>query len=187
MGAGETLPVPGVVPVGHSALGDHLATLDALCREFFLVAFGAVDVMLLGYEGLCADGVLAGAADEALLVPLPRLVLHLLHPRLEDVPASVAPRGELGVVAGAAVDPVRLGAELFVHQAAPTLVTQETGLVPVLLLVGKILRVNPNDLAALVTGVGEDVLVTFDAVRMVISEDIPGQERGAISNNIMLV
>ena len=46
---------------------------------------------------------------------------------------------------------------------------------PVLLLVGKILGVNPNDLATLITGVGEDVLVTFDAVRMVISQDIPGQ------------
>ena len=36
VGAGETLPVPGVVPVGHSALGDHLATLDAFRRELFL-------------------------------------------------------------------------------------------------------------------------------------------------------
>ena len=35
--------------------------------------------MLLGDEGLGADGVLAGAADEALLVPLTGLVLHLLH------------------------------------------------------------------------------------------------------------
>ena len=108
VGAGEALPVPGVVPVGHPTLGDHLATLDALCREFFLVAFGAVDVMLLGYKGLCADGVLAGAADEALFVPLPGLVFHLLHPRLENVAAAVATGGELGVIAGAAVDPVRL-------------------------------------------------------------------------------
>ena len=42
-----------------------------------------------------------------------------------------------------------------------------------LFLVRKILRVNPDDLAALITGVGEHVLVTFDAVRMVISQDIP--------------
>ena len=35
--------------------------------------------MLLGDEGLGADRVLAGAADEALLVPLTGLVLHLLH------------------------------------------------------------------------------------------------------------
>ena len=143
--------------------------------------------MLLGYEGLGADGVLAGAADEALLVPLPRLVLHLLHAGLEDVPAAVAAGGELSIVARPAVNTVSLGAELFVHQAAPTLVTQETGLVPVLLLVGKILRVNPNDLAALVTGVGEHVLVTFDAVGMVISQDVSVREGHNYDNNTMLV
>ena len=108
MGAGEALPVPGVVPVGHPTLCDHLATLDTLCREFFFIAFGAVDVMLFGYKGLCADGVLAGAADEALFVPLPGLVFHLLHPRLENVAAAVATGGELRVIAGAAVDPIRL-------------------------------------------------------------------------------
>ena len=36
VGAGETLPVPGVVPVGDSALGDHLAALNAFGRELFL-------------------------------------------------------------------------------------------------------------------------------------------------------
>ena len=36
VGAGETLPVPGIVPVGHSALGDHLAALNALGGELFL-------------------------------------------------------------------------------------------------------------------------------------------------------
>ena len=143
--------------------------------------------MLLGYEGLGADGVLAGAADEALLVPLPRLVLHLLHAGLEDVPAAVAAGGELSIVARPAVNTVSLGAELFVYQAAPTFVTEEAGLVPVLLLVGKILRVNPNDLAALVTGVGEHVLVTFDAVGMVISQDVSDSEGHNYDNNTMLV
>ena len=143
--------------------------------------------MLLGYEGLGADGVLAGAADEALLVPLPRLVLHLLHAGLEDVPAAVAAGGELSIVARPAVNTVSLGAELFVYQAAPTFVTEEAGLVPVLLLVRKILRVNPNDLAALVTGVGEHVLVTFDAVGMVISQDVSVREGHNYDNNTMLV
>ena len=57
----------------------HLTALNALCCELLLVALGAVDVVLLGDEALGADGVLAGAADEALLVPLTSLVLHLLH------------------------------------------------------------------------------------------------------------
>ena len=57
----------------------HLAAFDAFCCEFLLVALGAVDVMLLGDEALGADGVLAGAAHETLLMPLPGLVLHLLH------------------------------------------------------------------------------------------------------------
>ena len=66
-----------------------------------------------------------------------------------------------------------LGSELFVHQAAPTLVAEEAGLVPMFLLIGQILRVNTNDLAALITGVGEHVLVALDAVRVVISQDVP--------------
>ena len=155
-----------------------------------LITLGTVDVVLLGDEGLGADGVLAGAADEALLVPLPRLVLHLLHPGLEDVPAGVAPRRELGVIAGAAVDPVRLRAELFVHQAGPALAALETALVPVLLLVGKILQtshlivrplsfpspdlaVDADHLPALVAVVGEDALVAADAVGMFLPEDVP--------------
>ena len=93
----------------------------------------------------------------------------------EDVPAAVAPGGELRVVAWPAVDTVGLGAKLLVHEGGAALGAHEACLVPVLLLVGKILGVNPNDLATLITGVGEDVLVTFDAVRMVISQDIPGQ------------
>ena len=64
----------------HGAVSvSYLAAFDAFSCEFLLVALSAVDVVLLGYEGLGADGVLAGAAHETLLVPLPGLVLHLLH------------------------------------------------------------------------------------------------------------
>ena len=59
-----------------------LAALDTLGGKLVFIAAGAVDVILLGDEALGADGVAADAADEAALVPLPRLVLHLLHARL---------------------------------------------------------------------------------------------------------
>jgi len=108
MGAGEAFPVPRIIPVRHSSLGDHLAAFDAFCCEFLLVALGAVDVMLLGDETLGADGVLAGAAHETLLVPLTGLVLHLLHAGLENITAAIAASGELGIIAGAAVDTVSL-------------------------------------------------------------------------------
>ena len=79
MGAGEAFPMPGVVAVSHTSLRDHLAALDALGRKLLFITLGAVDVVLLRDEALGADGILAGAADEALLVPLTSFVLHLLH------------------------------------------------------------------------------------------------------------
>ncbi len=57
----------------------HLAAFEAFCCELLLVALVAVDVMLFGDEALGADGILAGAAHETLFMPLPGLVLHLLH------------------------------------------------------------------------------------------------------------
>ena len=62
----------------------YFVTLDAFGCKLVLVALCAVDVVLLGDERLGADGALARAAHEALLVPLPRLVLHLLHACTEN-------------------------------------------------------------------------------------------------------
>ena len=105
-------------------------------------------------------------------MPLPRLVLHLLHASLEDVLTSVTPGSKLCIIAGATVDPVSFGAKLLVHQRGSTFAALEAGLMPMFLLVAQILAVNANDLATLVTVVGEDTLVTFDAVGMVISQHI---------------
>lgn len=107
--ASEAVPVPGLVLVRHAAAGDnlektsslnsestlfcksfltcdsfdinllYLVALDASGSELILVAAGAVDLLLAGYEALGADRVLAHDAAETLLVPLSRLVLHLLR------------------------------------------------------------------------------------------------------------
>jgi len=56
----------------------HLIALNAARGELLLVAAGAVDLLLPRDEGLGPDGRLADAAAEAVLVPLPGFVLHLL-------------------------------------------------------------------------------------------------------------
>jgi len=139
VGTCEALPVPRVVAVSHATLSDNLVALDAFGGEFVFVAFCAINVMFLGNERLGSDRVLAGATYEASLVPLTRLVLHLLHTCSEDISASVASGGELSVVAGAAIYSVGFGAELFVHQRRPAFGADEARLVPMLLLVRQIL------------------------------------------------
>lgn len=173
MSAGEALPMPGVVTVGDTSLRDDLATLDALGCKLLLVTFSTVDIVLLRDEGFCADRVLASAADKTLLVPLAGLVLHFLHTCFEDIPAAIAPCGELGVVARTAVDSVSFGSKLLVHQAAPALVAQEASLVPVLLLVGQILGINANNFSTFIAVVCEHIFVAFDTVWVVISQNIP--------------
>jgi hypothetical protein len=60
----------------------------------------------------------------------------------ENLAASIAAGRELGIVAVAAVDFVRLGAELLVHQGHSALAAQEARLMPVLVFVGKVLKYN---------------------------------------------
>lgn len=54
--------------------------------------------------------------------------------------ASIAPGGELLVVTASAVDPVAFGPELFVDKGLPAGGAEETGLVPVLILIGQVLK-----------------------------------------------
>lgn len=56
----------------------YLVTLDATSCELVLIAAGAIDLLFTRDKALRADRVLANDAAEALLVPLPCLVLHLL-------------------------------------------------------------------------------------------------------------
>jgi hypothetical protein len=63
----------------EAATDTYLVAFDAASGELLLVATGAVNLLLPGDERLGADGSAADNAAEALLVPLARLVLHLLR------------------------------------------------------------------------------------------------------------
>lgn len=108
--------MPWVVLVGHTARGDDLTALDASSSELLLVAARTVDLLLTRDEALGADGGLAHTATEALLVPLTGLVLHLLVACSEDLSTSVAPGGELSIIARTTEDLLHLTAELLVHE-----------------------------------------------------------------------
>lgn len=64
---------------GKSTLVLHLVALNASSGKLVLVARGAIDLLLARDEAFSPDRVLAYHAAEALLVPLPGLVLHLLR------------------------------------------------------------------------------------------------------------
>jgi len=113
--AGEAFPVPRVITVSYSTLGDHLTTLDTFGSELLFIALCAINVVFLGNKAFGANRVLAGTADEAFLMPLSGLVFHLLHTGLEYISTAVTSCSKLCIIAGATVDPVSLGSELFVH------------------------------------------------------------------------
>jgi len=113
--AGKAFPMPGVIAVGYSTLGDHLTALDTFGSKLLLIALSTINVVLLGDETFSANRVLAGTAYKAFLVPLSGFVFHLLHTGLEYIATPVTPRSKLCIIAGATVYPVSLRSELFVH------------------------------------------------------------------------
>ncbi len=126
VGAGEALPVPGLVLERHAARRHHLLALGALGRELLLEAGDAVHVRVVGEdERLGADGHLADGALEAPVVPLAVLVLHLLHARPKGVAAGVAAGRELGVVAGTAEEVSVFGGERLLHERRLASLTYE--------------------------------------------------------------
>jgi len=171
--ASEALSMPRIVTVGDTSLGDNLAALDTLGGKLLLVALGTVDIVLLGDEGLCANWVLASAADETLLVPLAGLVFHFLHTCFKNIPTAITTSGELSIIARSAVDSVSFGSKLLVNKTGPALVAQEASFMPMLLLVGEVLGVNPNNFAAFIAVICKYVFITFNAVWVVIPQDVP--------------
>jgi len=105
-------------------------------------------------------------------VPLPLLIFHFFVACSENLPASVASSSKLGVVAWAAVDLVHLTAKLFIHQGQLAFVTQEAFFMPVFILIRQVLGIDADDDITVLAGIGEDCLVTLNAVGMVILQDI---------------
>lgn len=115
VGAGEAVAVEGRALVGDAALVDDTIALGASLGKLLLVAWDADELVVTWDEPLVSDWLSAGEADEAVFVPLLAAELKLLHSSLEDVSASVAPGGEVVVMAIGAVKLLILGGEGLVH------------------------------------------------------------------------
>ena len=57
----------------------HLNTFDTFRSKLVLVALCAINLVFLGYKRFCSNWVRASATDKTFFVPLPGLILHLLH------------------------------------------------------------------------------------------------------------
>lgn len=75
--AHETLLVPGLLPVSDTPCGDRLFALHTLQGVLLLIAGHAEVLVLLRYEALGSDGLLAAMTGEAGLMPAAALVFHL--------------------------------------------------------------------------------------------------------------
>lgn len=166
VGASKAFPVPRLVLVGHTPRGDDLAALDTPCGKLLLIAPSTVDLLLPRNEALGSNGIFADAASKAFLVPLTGLVFHFLGASTEHFATPITPGSKLGIVAVAAVDFLRLRSKLFVDQRNLALAAQEAGLMPMLVFVGQILRVNPNKLLAFIASVGENGFIASDTIRV---------------------
>lgn len=172
VGAREALAVIGQILVAHAARRDHFGALGALGRVRLLVARHAEDLVVLRYEALRADWRCTCEAQEAVLVELLSFVLHLFHAWLEDLRALVTPRSESLIVALGTVKSLILGAERLIDERYLAHVAEEALLVPVLVLVGEVLRIGADFLVALFARVGEQRLVALYTIGMLLFEDV---------------
>jgi len=170
--AGEAISMPRGRLVRNTTFVDHTITLHAALSVLFLVTRHTYDLLLARDETLVADRLLAHLAAEARLMPLLPFIFILLHTCAEDVSASVAAGSEVVIMAVGAVQLLVLSSKRLVDQGVSTVTALEAFLMPMFLFVRQVLGVAAYGSLALFTGVGEEFLVAFDAVRMLLAQDV---------------
>lgn len=182
VGALEAVAMEGGALIGDATLVDHAIAAVAALGELILVAGHANELGVTWDEALVADWLLADVAAEALLVPLLATELKLLHAGTEDVTASVTARSKVVVMAVSTVEFLVLGGKGLIDEGSLAVAALKARLMPMLVLVRQVLGVGTDGHLALLTGVGEEVLIAFDAEGVVVAQDVAmaGQRQVAV-------
>lgn len=170
--AQETLAVPRLLLIGHSARRDRLLAGGALVGELFLEAVHTEVCVVFGDEGLGADRLLTALTQEAGLMPTVPLILHLTRAWHDGLLAAAALGGVVVGVTLRTQQQLVFSSERFLHQGATALSTLKTLLVPVTILIRQVLAVAANRSGAALAAVGEQVLVALGAVLRVLLHDV---------------
>jgi hypothetical protein len=124
--ARKALPVPGLILESDPSCGHNFLALCTLGCEFFLKAGHTIDVCIVGNdERLAPDRNLASRAVEALVMPFPVFVLHLFHPRSEEIATSVTAGSKLKVITVATENMRSLQRKRLGNERGVALVTNE--------------------------------------------------------------
>lgn len=164
--------MPWLIPVGHPSFGQSLFTACAAWGELVLIAGDAIVLVFVRDERFGTNGLFAAVADEAALVPCGAAVLQLPCAWHDDLVTGHAFGGELVAVAVVAQQGVVLTGERLIGQRAVAAETAEAVFMVVSVFIEKLPSVVPNQLFALVTSVGEETVVAWDAVRAVVRLDV---------------
>lgn len=170
--AHKALLVPGLLPVSDTSCGDGLFALHTLQGILLLIAGHTEVLVLLGYEALGSNGLLAALAGETGLMPTAALVFHLSGTWHDGLLASLALGRVLVGIAVGAQQLLLLGGKGLVHQRAPAPGAVEAAFVPVPVLVGQVLAVTANGSATLLTCVGVELFEAGHTVWVLLLQDV---------------
>lgn len=173
VGACEALAMPWRVLVRYAALVYHPVTLHAALCILFLIALDTDDFLVTWYETLVSYWMQTDLAAEALFMPLLALVLIFLHSCTEKTSTAITASSEVVVMAISAIQFVVLTRERMINKRHLAVATFEASLVPVTVFIRQILGVSADGRLAVLARVGEQRLVTLDAERLLVSEDVP--------------
>lgn len=179
--AQETLFMPDVILVGDTSFGEGLFALAALRSEASFVTRHTVVVVFVGDEGLGSDRLLAAMTRETVLVPRGSIVLQHLGTWHHRLVAGNTLGGELVAVTVAANQAVVLTGEGFVGQRAIAAETTEAVLVVISVVVEELFCVVSDDLLTLLAGVGVQLVVAGDAVRLGLHLDVFASVQGLVA------